>query len=91
MKLPKRYQNAVDFAHMCRYEKIEPRAMAELALLSQRVFAAVCRETYATDYSADPARERFQTVAELAGLKVDFSNPYPSCTRNGREVRLCTL
>ncbi len=91
MKLPAKYRNAVAFASACKVWTISPRDMAELSVLAHRAFLAVERETYIRDYSADPARERFNTKANALWLNVDWSNPAPYCTRGGVEVRIPQL
>ena len=91
MKLPKRYQDAKNFANACIIEGISPMHMAELAVLAERVFRGCVKEANIKDYSADPARQRFLAAANKLNLEVDFGNPYPSCAKDGFEVRIPIL
>ena len=91
MKLSKKYHNAIGFARCCTLAGIDPYAMAKLATLADRVFRGWIREANTGDYNADPARRRFQAAADEFGLDVDFSNPAPSCSKDGKLVRIPSL
>lgn len=78
--MSKKLDFAVQFANFCKNRNAEPRDVAELIRLVNRLFkAGEFDANHGTD-KAEPWYDKVRTLATLLGLNTTFPGLYPSFT-----------
>jgi hypothetical protein len=90
MRLSKRLENAVIFAHWCQNNSLTPTDGAELITLAKRAHSAGVR---GCNVPCGPEREeragqRFEDKAHELGFMVDWPGLWPVLRKNGRDIML---
>lgn len=79
MKLPKTYENTVHFAGFARVNRLDPRALAELCVLSWRAAHRQALEaSHPNAAPAAPSMRRVEVHAAKMGLKTQWPGLYPT-------------
>ncbi len=93
MILNKTNQEKVVFADFCKLHNLDAFNVGKLCQLVQRrvknvVYNARVHSQEKAESKDNRLIEKIQSLGKEMGLEISFPGPYPSVTKNGRQVRL---